>query len=75
MVSPLPKPTTDEDPKSSPPPLHSEHANGLGISPVAATRFAALLTRENIGWSLVGLVAADYFGITDQVLAVILGVC
>ncbi len=72
---PIPTKNDIEDPESSPPPLHSEHANGLGISPAAATRFAALLTRENIGWSLVGLVAADYFGITDQVLAVVLGVC
>ena len=78
MVSPLPSPTSDEDPKSSPPPLHSEEksfANGLGMSPAAAMRFSALLTRENIGWSLVMLVAADYFGITDQVMAVVLGVC
>jgi hypothetical protein len=76
MVSPLPpSPTEDEDPEivaSTPP---STHANGLGISPVAAMRISTLLTRDNIGWSLVAIVAADYFGITDQLMSVILGVC
>ena len=77
MVRPLP-PTTVDDPESSPPPLPSEqesYPNGLGMSPAAFMRFSALLTRENIGWSLVMLVAADYFGITDQLMAVVLGVC
>lgn len=75
MVSPLPSPTKDEEPEISASTPTSEYANGLGISPVAAMRLSTLLTRDNIGWSLVAIVAADYFGITDQLMSVILGVC
>lgn len=76
MVSPLPNQIQDDDANVSStqtPAPTQEFLNG--ISPVTAVRLGTLLTRENIGWTLVGLVAADYFGITNQILGLVGNVC
>lgn len=52
---------------------NEEHSAQL--SPVAMARVAQLATRENIGMTLIAIIAADYFGITERLLNVILGVC
>ena len=46
-----------------------------GTAPITMIRFTQLLTRENIGWTLVALVAMDYFQITNQVLGLVSNVC
>jgi hypothetical protein len=46
-----------------------------GTAPLTAIRFAQLLTRENIGWTLVALVAMDYFQITNQAFGLVSNVC
>lgn len=61
------------DPAESAPSPTQEYLNG--ISPVTALRLGTLLTRDNIGWTVVGLVAADYFGITNQLLGLVGNVC
>lgn len=80
MVSPLPnqqqgEDTLDENTSShvlkTPAPI--QYLNG--ISPVAASRLSYYLTKENLGWSLLLLIAADYFGISSQVLGMASTIC
>ena len=53
----------------------TDQEHSAQLSPVAMARVAQLATRENIGMTLIAIVAADYFGITERLLNVILGVC
>lgn len=46
-----------------------------GTAPITMIRLSQLMTRENIGWTLVALVAMDYFQITNQVLGLVSNVC
>lgn len=46
-----------------------------GTAPITMLRVTQLMTRENIGWTLVALVAMDYFQITNQVIGLVSNVC
>lgn len=76
MVSPLPSGSNHEDidpsvelPDSAPTTFQN------GTAPITMIRLSQLMTRENIGWTLVALVAMDYFQITNQVMGLVSGVC
>ena len=79
MVSPLPSVPTQQDidpsvesTDSAPTPTQ-QYLNG--VSPVAGARLAYYLSKENLGWSLLLLFAADYFGLTNQILGMVGNVC
>lgn len=79
MVSPLPSASNqpDVDPSvesadSAPTPTQ-QYLNG--VSPVAGARLAYYLSKENLGWSLLLLFAADYFGLTNQIIGMVGNVC
>ena len=83
MVSPLPSVPTQQDidpsvestdsaPTST---SQSVAAFSNGVSPVAGARLAYYLSKENLGWSLLLLFAADYFGLTNQILGMVGNVC
>lgn len=89
MVSPLPSVTNHEDidpsvdfTESAPTPTQSTTnpqgsvvAYANGVSPVAGARLAYYLSKENLGWSLLLLFAADYFGLTNQIIGMVGNVC
>ena len=59
--------------ESAPTPTTQQYLNG--VSPVAGARLAYYLSKENLGWSLLLLFAADYFGLTNQILGMVGNVC
>jgi len=76
MVSPLPSSPNHEDIDPSVDQLESAPTTFQnGTAPITILRLTQLLTRENIGWTLVALVAMDYFQITNQVLGLVSNVC
>lgn len=76
MVSPLPSSPNHEDKDPSVDQLESAPTTFQnGTAPITILRLTQLLTRENIGWTLVALVAMDYFQITNQVLGLVSNVC
>ncbi len=76
MVSPLPSESNQQDIDSSVELSDSAPTTFQnGTAPITIYRLTQLLTRENIGWTLVALVAMDYFQITNQVMGLVSGVC
>lgn len=76
MVSPLPtgsQPQGEDPSVGIPEPAPATFQNGT--APITMLRLSQLMTRENIGWTLVALVAMDYFQITNQVLGLVSNVC
>ena len=52
----------------------SSFGNGTGLS-LNQARLANVLTKDNIGWVLILMLAGEVFGVTDRALMLLGGVC